>query len=417
MSRVPSASDAVHHREADLGPVGHRDRHREVELDDRGRVHPGEGRVQRRDLRPVRVGRGRRPRRGARRWPPGAGTGPARPAASARSTSARPSAIRAASQRDRSWSSSRTSSPSGADPRLPASVVEEHQREEAHDLRLVGEQRPHDPGQADRLARELAAHEDVARGRGVALVEDQVEDLEHAAEPLRQERQIGDPVRDAGIADLPLRADEALGERRLRDEEGPGDLGRRQAAERPQGQRHATVQRQRRVAAGEDQPESVVGDVHLVLSGIGRDRGELRLDLGIALERPGLLAQARASAEPVDGPVAGRRRDPRTGVVGHAPDRPRLERRHERLLDGLLGQVEVAEHPDERRDRPAGLFAEQAVDDLVSGGGVGQGADRVPRSVRGRRPRPGERHDRSPRARRSDGPRSQPWRAPGMRAA
>ena len=148
------------------------------------------------------------------------------------------------------------------DPRLPASVVEEHQRQQAHDLGLVGEQRPHDPRQADRLARELAAHERVARGRGVALVEDQVEDLEDAVEPLRQELEVRDPVRDAGVADLPLRPDEALGERRLRDEEGPGDLGRRQAAERPQGQRDAAVQRQRRMAAGEDQPEPVVGDGH-----------------------------------------------------------------------------------------------------------------------------------------------------------
>ena len=42
------------------------------------------------------------------------------------------------------------------------------------------------------------------------------------------------------------------------DEEGAGDLARLQPAEQPQGQRHLRARRQRRVAAGEDQAESVV---------------------------------------------------------------------------------------------------------------------------------------------------------------
>ncbi|HEX9315202.1 MAG TPA: hypothetical protein VGA71_07330, partial [Actinomycetota bacterium] len=31
----------------------------------------------------------------------------------------------------------------------------------------------------------------------------------------------------------------------------------------------------------------------------------------------------------------------------------------------LLGEVEVARQPDERRDRPSAVFAEQAVDDTL----------------------------------------------------
>ena len=58
------------------------------------------------------------------------------------------------------------------------------------------------------------------------------------------------------------------------------------------------------------------------------------------------------------------------GLAGHAPLRPDLESRDERVLDRLLGEVEVAEDADERRDRPPLLLAEQAVDDVV-GGGVG----------------------------------------------
>ena len=64
----------------------------------------------------------------------------------------------------------------------------------------------------------------------------------------------------------------------------------------------------------------------------------------------------------------------RAVVVIHAPGigrdaalRPRLERADERVLDRLLGEVEVARHPDQRRDRPALLLAEQPIDGVVGG--------------------------------------------------
>ena len=68
---------------------------------------------------------------------------------------------------------------------------------------------------------------------------------------------------DAGVADLALGPDEPLRHGRLGHEEGPGDLGRRHAGQRAQGQRHLRLEGQRRVAAGEHQAEPVVG--HLVL--------------------------------------------------------------------------------------------------------------------------------------------------------
>ncbi|MDX6229225.1 MAG: hypothetical protein QOI76_2615 [Frankiales bacterium] len=61
-------------------------------------------------------------------------------------------------------------------------------------------------------------------------------------------------------------------------------------------------------------------------------------------------------------------------VVIHAPGlrgTPRsgqhLERHDERVLHRLLGEVEVAEHADERRDRPPGLLPKQALDRLRRG--------------------------------------------------
>jgi hypothetical protein len=113
------------------------------------------------------------------------------------------------------------------------------------------------------------------------------------------------------------------------------------------------------MAAREDQPQAVVGDpAHVDL--LTAERAE-RLE---RLELRGLLAQRPFAAQPVDRTVARRRRDPRAGVVGDAAARPRRECLRERLLDRVLGDLEVAEDADQRRDRPAGLASEQPVDDL-----------------------------------------------------
>ena len=220
--------------------------------------------------------------------------------------------------------------------------------------------------------------------------------MQHAVEPLRQELRRRDAVRDAGVADLALGADQPLGERRLGHEERPRDLGRGQAAQRPQRQGDPGVHRQRRVAAGEDQAQPVVGDGHRRPPlDPRRSRAELGLDRGVARRAPRSSRRARL-----------RRRSRsiarlRAVVVIHAPGlsgtprtRPGLEGRDERVLDGLLGEVEVAEDADQRRDRPSLFLAEQAVDE--------------------RRARAARRHgDRRRRARRSVGGRA--WRRPRPR--
>ena len=299
--------------------------------------------------------------------------GPTRRAGRTAPMSAVPSAIAAWSQRDRSWSSSRTRSPAGSDPRIAPCVVEQHECQQPGRLGLIGEQRDHGPCQPDRLGAQLPADQGIAGRRRVALVVDEVQDLEDAVEALRQQVERRHAVGDAGVADLALGPDEPLGERRLRDQEGPRDLRCREAAERPERQGDATVHRQRRMAAREDQPESVVGDGHLVVRHVraaasGLDRGKVRLDGGLARELVRLVPEPPAAAQSIDRPVACGRRDPGARVVRYAAGRPHLERRDERLLDGLLGEIEVAEDANERRDRPARFLAEQAVDDLAGGG-------------------------------------------------
>ncbi|HEY0444324.1 MAG TPA: hypothetical protein VGC90_08890 [Candidatus Limnocylindrales bacterium] len=120
------------------------------------------------------------------------------------------------------------------------------------------------------------------------------------------------------------------------------------------------------MAAGEDEAQPVVRDrAHLCCSLLRCHGREIRLDLRLAPEQLGLLDEPTFSPQPVDRAVAGRRDDPCAGVVGQAAVRPYLEGDDERVLNGLFGEVEVTEEADERRDRPAGFLAEQAVDDLV----------------------------------------------------
>jgi len=130
------------------------------------------------------------------------------------------------------------------------------------------------------------------------------------------------------------------------------------AAQRPERQRDAGVHRQGRVTTREDQPQPVVGDrAHVLLVTSERlerlDRAELRR----------LLAERPFAPEPVDRAVARGRGDPRAGVVGDPALGPHAHRLGERVLDGVLGEVEVAQDPDQRGDRSSLLRSEQAVDD------------------------------------------------------
>src|SRR4051794_28052079 len=155
--------------------------------------------------------------------------------------------------------------------------------------------------------------------------------------------------RDAGGLDLPLCAHEPLRHRRFGLEERAGDLGGREAPERPQRQCDLRLDRQRRVAAGEEELEALVIERvarHLVL-------GRLR-----DLEQTGLREQGALAADPVDRAVPGRRQEPRSRIRRRPVPWPPLRRDRERLLGGLLRKVEVAQEADQRRKDTPPLVAE-----------------------------------------------------------
>ena len=78
---------------------------------------------------------------------------------------------------------------------------------------------------------------------------------------------LGHGVRNAGVADLALGAHQALGHRRRRHQKRARDLVGLQAAQRAQRQRDLRLERKRRMAAGEDQAQAIVGDLVGVVVG------------------------------------------------------------------------------------------------------------------------------------------------------
>jgi hypothetical protein len=72
----------------------------------------------------------------------------------------------------------------------------------------------------------------------------------------------------------------------------------------------------------------------------------------------GLRSERAVAADPVDGAVARARDEPCARVVGGAVARPALGRPRERLLGGLLGEVEVAEEADQDSEDATPLVAE-----------------------------------------------------------
>src|SRR5207245_264500 len=155
------------------------------------------------------------------------------------------------------------------------------------------------------------------------------------------------------VYDLPLCAHQPLRDRGFGDQERARDLRRGEADDASQRERDLRLARERGVAAREDKLEPLVGNVHVQLGGLGGSEG------GTApLNECELLAIARVAAEAVD-PVALRHdEEPGAGVARDPVPRPVLERADERVLDALLGDVEIAEGADERRGEPAGLLAE-----------------------------------------------------------
>src|SRR5207253_7683728 len=86
--------------------------------------------------------------------------------------------------------------------------------------------------------------------------------------------------------------------------------------------------------------------VHVVLRDLGR------------AEQARLRGQCAIPPDAIDRPVACRRHEPTGRVRGDSVARPALGSDRECLLNGFLGEVEVAEEADQRGEHAAPLIAE-----------------------------------------------------------
>ena len=218
------------------------------------------------------------------------------------------------------------------------------ERQQSVRLRL-GQQVHEQPPQADRLGGQVDSRERLARRRRIAFVEDEIDHAQHAREALGQFVRPRHLVGDAGVADLRLRAHDALRQRGRGEQECLRDFLGREAAHFAQRERHLRLRRERGMAAGEDEAQPIVFD-DLGVPRRGRVVGD-GLDLvGDIVDRiePGVPADA------VDGLEASGGHEPRARIRRHAIARPLLERGAKGVVQRFFGEIEVAEQANERRE-------------------------------------------------------------------
>ena len=248
--------------------VDHRHRDRAVERHHRRRPDAQQRVVEHQHLRPVglRVARRLRVQRGDR----GLQREAARRAGPQRGHDSRSaSAISSRSQSERSCSSSRSSAP-GVLRVARRACVHEQQREQPARPRAR-------PGSSARSMRARSSARSARSTRTSASPDGAVWPVvDSRCTTVSTASRRGGESSGAGTTyGMPRGGDLLLGprhprrHRRLADQERVRDVGGRHAAHEPQRQRHLRLARQRRVAAGEDEPQPVVGD-HVVVLGASR---------------------------------------------------------------------------------------------------------------------------------------------------
>lgn len=240
-----------------------------------------------------------------------------------------------------------------------ARVVQQHQREQTHQLR-IRQQLEQQPAQADRLAAQADAGQLGAAGGRIALVEHQIDHPQHVIQARRQLLTRRHAVGNRGVADLLLGAHDALGDGAGRGEKGAGDFLGLQVADLAQGQRHLRIAGQCRVAAGEDQSQAIV--LQPVVIPV-RFLGGIQL-IGQQVQRG---IEACTPTQPINGLEAPSRNQPGTRVGRYAVVRPLLQRGEEGVVQRFLGQVEVTEQADQRRQHPPRLAPVDGLDRPLAG--------------------------------------------------
>ena len=128
-------------------------------------------------------------------------------------------------------------------------------------LRFTRREDGQDAAEAQCLLTERRSHPVVTRRRGVALVENQVDDFQNRRQPRGQLVSPRHLEWHLFIRECPLGPDDALRDGRLRDEERASDLGSGQASKETQRERDARVSGEHRATGRKYEPQEVVTDL------------------------------------------------------------------------------------------------------------------------------------------------------------
>jgi hypothetical protein len=168
-----------------------------------------------------------------------------------------------------------------------------------------------------------------------------------------------------GLAEPGPGPGQALVDVRFGGEEPQRDLRRAEAAQCPQGQDQPGFPRDDVVAADEEHPQQVV--LHLACETCGDRVVALAGDpFGGPLEDP---QSARFPPQLPHQPVVGHPIQPGAGVFGKALVGPCRERTHQRRLDGILRELQMAQsgNASEQGDQPAVFVPEEVLDQAGHG--------------------------------------------------
>ena len=258
------------------------------------------------------------------------------------------------------------------DARRGARVMQQQERQQGPRRLIVGQQRAHQPGHANGLVAQLAAHQAVSTRGAVAFIEDQIDRAQYAGQALGKRIARRHRVGDARAVDLALGPHQPLLQGGPLHQKGPRHLVAREPTDGVQRERDLGVRGQRGVAAGEDQPQHVVGDFVWLES--GRPRA-----VGLGCELRCLVTPPRLAPIAIDGAVSGHAAQPSQGLVGDALLGPQREGLGEDLLGHVFGCFEAAEDSHQRRQHVAVVRAMQVGEGrqwhpgAVRGGGAGRG--------------------------------------------
>ena len=155
--------------------------------------------------------------------------------------------------------------PGGGLPGGPSGVGEQHRRQQAQHLGVIGAQSGRQPGQPDCFVAQLIPDHPRAGAGPVSLGEHQVDNAEDTANPVRQLVVGRHPERYRGVADLPLGPHQPLRHCRFGHQKCARNLIRLKAAQGAKRKRDLRFQGKSRVTAGENKAKAIVRDFRVVI--------------------------------------------------------------------------------------------------------------------------------------------------------